>query len=78
MNIEINSINDRLDSFLNLPRRWDGYDGVPINKMAVLKAKEIASLLPCYNWQAVPCSSSAVQLEYHGDGFSIEIYIEAV
>jgi len=78
MNIEINSINDRLDSFLMLENGWDGYDGISINKMAVLKAKEIASLLPAYDWQAVPCSSSAVQIEHHSDGFSIEIYIEAI
>lgn len=72
------NINDILDGFLKLPAGWNGYGGLAINERVVSKAKEIAGLLPGYSWQAVPCASSAVQLESHGDGFDIEIYIESV
>jgi len=71
-------LTDRLDSLLTLQKGWDGYNAPVINERAVAKAKEVAALLPCDNWQAVPCASGAVQLEKHGDGFDIEIYIEAV
>lgn len=76
--LPIDELDDILDGFLKLPAGWDGYGGLEINERAVSKAKEIAALLPGYSWQAVPCASSAVQLESHCDGFDIEIYIEAV
>ena len=73
------SLNERLDCLLLLENDWDGYKAPPINEKAVIKAKEFATLLSASNkWLAVPCSSSAVQLEYHGNDFDIEIYIEAI
>jgi hypothetical protein len=71
-------LNDRLDDLLKLQKGWDSYNAPAINERAVAKAKEIAALFPGDSWQAVPCSSSAVQLGKYGDGFDIEIYIEAV
>jgi hypothetical protein len=71
----------KLDSFLLLEKGWDGYDsymGSVINPLVIIKAKEIAALLPDYTWQAVPCLSGGVQLEYHDKGLDIEIYIESV
>jgi hypothetical protein len=71
------ALNDELDRLLTLKKGWDGYNAPVINALAVAKAKEIVALLHD-NWQVVPCSSSAVQLESYENGFDIEIYIEAV
>jgi hypothetical protein len=71
------TLDERLDHLLTLQKGWDGYGARAINKEAIAKAREIAALLPGYDWQAVPCPSSAVQLETHNNGFDIEIYVGA-
>ena len=67
-----------LDSFLSLQKGWDSYGGVPIHPKAIAKAKELLSLLPDWQWQAVPCSDGSVQLEMHNSGYHIEILIDDV
>ena len=67
-----------LDSFLSLKRGWDSYGGSPTNPKAIAKAKELLSLLPDWQWQAVPVSDGSVQLEMHNNGYRIDILIEAV
>ena len=65
-----------LDSFLSLQKGWDSYGGLPPNPEAVAKAKELLSLLPDWQWQAVPGNNGSVQLEMHNNGYHIEIWIE--
>jgi hypothetical protein len=69
------ALNAKLDSFLTLKNGWDGYGGKAPTKKVVEKAKEIASLLPIHNWQAVPASNNSIQLEFHNLEFDLEIYI---
>ena len=72
-----NNLVYKLDNLLKLEPGWDGYDAPRISPDAVEMAKQIAALLPGYDWQAVPCTSSAVQLEHHCYKMDIEIYVEA-
>lgn len=67
-----------LNSFLSLQKGWDSYGGLPIEPKAIAKAKEMLSLLPDWQWQAVPVSDGSVQLEMHNNGYRIDILIEAV
>jgi len=67
-------INEVLDSFEELPDGWDGYIGAAPNNRTIEKAKEIASLLSEYSWQAVP-GDGAIQLECHTADYDIEIYV---
>ena len=67
----------RLDSFLSLKKGWDSYGGLPPNPKAIEKAKELLSLLPDWQWRAVPVSDGSVQLEMHNNGYRIDILIEA-
>ena len=67
-----------LDSFLSLRGGWDSDGSLPIKPETIAKAKEMLSLLPDWQWQAVPCADGSVQLEMHNNGYHIEILIDAV
>ena len=73
--VVMEALEDRLDSFIDLPVGWDGYNAVPPNAATVQKAKEIIKALSDYDWQAVPLDAS-LQLEHHCFKWKIEIFIQ--
>jgi len=72
---QIKPINEVLESFAELPEGWNGYTGAAPNNETIAKAKEIASLLSEYSWQAVPGEDGSIQLECHTADYDIEIYV---
>ena len=72
------TINEVLESFSELPDGWDGYMGVAPSKKTIEKAKEIAGMLPGYQWQAVPGEDESIQLECHTVDYDIEIYVRVI
>lgn len=65
---------EQLNEIANMPRGWDSYDAVPINKRAILEARRIVSFMPGY-WTIVPRADGALQLERHAGGLDIECVI---
>lgn len=51
---------------ITLREGWDGDGGKPITEKALLAVDSMS---------VVPCSSGGLQLEFHQDGFDIEIEI---
>lgn len=65
---------EQLNEIANMPRGWDSYDALPINKRAILEARRIVSFMPGY-WTIVPRSDGSLQLERHAGGLDIECVI---
>ena len=75
MNYKSN-IFKNLDKLLELPRNWDGYNGVKINPTIVKKVKEILELHPYLfnlDWWVVPMSDGHVQLEADNKILDVEL-----
>lgn len=60
----------RLQSFMKLERGWDSYDAAPINPLPVMIGI-IMQTAPA----VVPLSNGGVQMEWHRDGWDIELEI---
>jgi hypothetical protein len=63
---------------LKLERGWDSYDGKPVDPQTLEKAEEFAGLvkhlLSCDPWY-VPTNGGEVQVEWHCDGWDVEIFV---
>ena len=64
---------ERLASLAELPDGWDSYGGRKPDQTALLIARTITSRVPSIN----PSGDGSVVLEWHEDGFDLEIWIEA-
>lgn len=60
-----------------LKDNWDSYGAKPLDKTVLKKAREVWNRVMQYGeqWQAIPGSDGSVQLEFHADGWDIEIHI---
>jgi len=68
-------------NLLDLERGWDSYDGLPADERTVAKAAAIGNRLAdlfTYPPSYVPLSSGDVQIEWHCDGWDVEIAVERV
>lgn len=69
------AIKRKFDELCELPEKWDSYDAKRISLKVVLKATDLMRMLDMPEPSIVPCSDGGVQLEWHRDGFDIEICI---
>lgn len=62
-----------------LPDGWDGEDSAPPDWHALERAVELALVVapffPTYEPALVPCSDGSVQVEWHADGFNVEMWV---
>ncbi len=73
-------LHEKLESFKNLEKSWDGYNGEPISQEIVKKAKSTLRYMDSRNIElpshAVPMNDGRVQLEYtEGRFYGTEIEI---
>ena len=69
-------IGDRLAELLTLSVGWDGYRGVPAKAHTAGLADRIAKTMSHYgDPAAVPGADGSIQLEWHQNGYDIEIDI---
>ncbi len=74
----VNSIRDDIFSLTKLPENWDGHDGIPVKSENAIFALKIVKEIIQYNIpkpSVVPGSDGSLQLEWHLNGFDIEIDI---
>ncbi|MCY4657266.1 MAG: hypothetical protein OXC80_10695 [Gammaproteobacteria bacterium] len=78
---EFQSFFLRLVELCNLPKNWDGYKGVSVSIECATFALELMGTLRTRSQfplpQVVPGSDGTLQLEWHQNGFDIEIDIAA-
>jgi hypothetical protein len=62
-----------------LKDNWDSYGAKPLDNAVIEKARDVWRRVMRYGerWDAVPGSDGSIQLEFHADGWDIEIHIEA-
>lgn len=67
-----------VEEFERLPRNWDSYGGVPMDKKVAAKVLELGlALIPREtSFFVVPLSEGDAQIEWHRDGLDVEIYVE--
>lgn len=73
-----NNIHNKLDELINLPIGWDGYKGVPIsiqNSLFTIFILEYLYYEGLSLPQLVPGNDGSLQIEWHENGFDIEIDI---
>ena len=63
-----------LEAFRKFKRGWDSYGAEPIDHHCIDKAKALLIKLGT-DWQPIPMVCGGVALEFHKDGFDIEIEI---
>jgi hypothetical protein len=72
---------EQIDALANVPANWDSYGGLPVTDIALNVALRWATALPLEDGFACPVNKtkegSGVQLEWHQDGWDLEISIEA-
>ncbi len=69
---------DRLGHLCRLRRGWDGHNGLPANKSTALFASSVIGSLMLPNIPApsiMPLSYGGIQVEWHRNGWDIEIEI---
>lgn len=63
-----------------LERGWDSYQGEPIDHPTLDKAVAFALLLApeisSYTPALVPCSDGSVQVEWHAEGWDVELWVQ--
>lgn len=72
----IQELEDRFDVLTSLPRGWDGYDGQPVSFNCAQFAANLIERLCVANVpppQLVPGSDGTLQLEWHMNGFDVEV-----
>lgn len=72
------TLRKRGDELKALPEGWDSYGGSRIDGETVDRAIEIAlALAPQFSIEPslVPGSDGTVQVEWHADGFNVEVWI---
>lgn len=67
-------------SILDLEKDWDTYGGLPVDPVTFAKAyaigESIAHHFPSARPSYTPLSSGDVQVEWHCDGWDVEICVE--
>lgn len=77
----VSSMPNALLALLELERGWDSYDGMPVDKLTAHKAASIGIALAGHFTSPasyVPLSSGDIQIEWHCDGWDVEIAVERV
>lgn len=72
------SVPKQIDALLALERGWDSYDGLPPDEKTVYMAAGLAGNLAdgfSYPPTLVPCSDGSVQVEWHCDGWDVEMWV---
>ena len=76
----IQVLSERFNELTSLPRGWDGYNGVPVAFNCALFAANLIERLCVENVpapQLVPGADGTLQLEWHMNGFDLEIDVLA-
>ena len=74
----IRGLRARFAELTSLPRGWDGYGGSPVSRSCAVFAIEILERIYRSDVQApqlVPGGDGTLQLEWHDQGFDIELEI---
>ena len=74
----VDSIRDDIFRLTELSDGWDGHDGIPVKTEIAYFAIQIIKEIVCLNMpkpSVVPGSDGTLQLEWHKNGFDIEIDI---
>jgi hypothetical protein len=74
------ALEARADELMQLPVGWDSYQGLPTRRTDLDKAINIAlALAPQFSSepQLVPNSDGSVQIEWHVDGYDVEIWVSS-
>lgn len=75
-------LRDRAEELKSLPEGWDSYNGERIDPATADRAVElalaVAPLFPSYQPQLVPSSDGTVQVEWHADGWNVEMWVQRV
>jgi hypothetical protein len=73
-------LRERAEKLKALPLGWDSYRGARIDPETADKAVELALALadkfPSYEPQLVPDSDGNVQVEWHTEGWDVEMWIK--
>ena len=72
------SIPEQVEKLLALEPGWDSYNGAAPNPEVVQKAAELATAMEShfsYPPSLTPLSDGNVQVEWHCDGWDIEVYV---
>lgn len=76
----MSSLGDRFDELTSLPYGWDGYNGQPVSFARAFFAAHLLESLYISELdepQLVPGSDGTVQIEWHENGFDLEIDVQA-
>ncbi len=65
---------EKIDSFLELKKNWDGYDGSSFTKDTIEKSKQIVELLS-QPFHISPTGRGTIQIEWENDYSYFEIEI---
>ena len=73
----IPEINQTIDKLKNLEPGWDGYKGKPVTENAAILAKKAAEALyhDFGDPQVVPGPGGDLQLEWHKETFTMEVWL---
>lgn len=74
----IDALNCRMGDLVRLPEGWDGYSGIPVkfqNAHFAMSMLEVICTAHDPSPQIVPGSNGDLQIEWHLNGFDIELYI---
>ena len=73
------AICDKLDELAMLKRGWDSYDAEPIGRQFIYAARQVAAKFPDYTPMpaVVPSARGSLQFEWHGNGRSLELELDA-
>ena len=77
----LESTNDALRELLALPPNWDSYGAAPIHVESVMAAIDLLRAIMRDDTPApavVPTPQGLVQLEWHRDGFDLEIEVQSL
>jgi len=74
----VGALEGRFSELTSLPRGWDGYLGCPVSDECVGIARNMLDRIRCDDLpppDIVPGSDGTLQIEWHRNGFSVEIDI---
>jgi len=76
----LSELNQRFDEIVSLPKGWDGYSGVAVTFTCATFAANLLERLYVDSVpvpQLVPGSDGSVQIEWHVNGFDVELDVLA-
>lgn len=74
-----NLIQNKMGKFICLPENWDGHGGRPTRFQCAYFAMHILEVTCSPTTpepSIVPCANGGLQIEWHINGYDIEIYVE--